>query len=146
MPVPDSTHLNRQRSVQGIFPARWTWSCLVPLSALFFFSPFFRQSFQSKIPTQHNHSFECVGTVDRTPVLAACQKEHLRDRHPSWPLAKSHRPKHLRGDTKGKFLTQCQLSALNTVVLTARRIVCAIRRQSIPGTCSHYRKGAITEC
>jgi len=27
------------------------------------------------------------------PVLAACQKEHLRDRHQSWLLAKSHRPK-----------------------------------------------------
>jgi len=31
--------------------------------------------------------------VQLSPVLAACQKQHLRDRQPSWLLAKSHHPK-----------------------------------------------------
>jgi len=75
--IPDSTaRLNRQRSSQGIFLA--TWSCLVPLSALFLFC----KSFQSKIPTQRKHTLSaparptvgCLPGVCLPPVLAARQK------------------------------------------------------------------------
>jgi len=78
-----TARLNRQRSVQVIFPARW--SCLVALSALFFFC----QSFKSKIPTQRKHTL--ISSARSTKHLCWLHaKSNTCESHPSWPLARKN--------------------------------------------------------
>jgi len=72
-PVPDSTSEPSAFSSRNI-PSQMVVSRTTFCTLFFFFSPLLSSVFSVKNSYAAESLIECVGTVDRKPVLAACQK------------------------------------------------------------------------